>query len=161
MELFWETDPAKILEELADVLEVIRSTCKVLGRTPHELEELAALKRKERGGFEEGLVLIETEEVPLMSEPVEESLFPRDNQPFGRGRVSTSKAPMQVQARKDALHISLIPPVQSGSTRQIRVSLSDFDLEAVVTYKNKEIRIAIRKPVPIDTPGQLTFEFPL
>lgn len=74
-ELFWETDPSRILEELADLLEVIRSTCGVLGRSPEELEELTALKRKERGGFSEGIVLVETEEVPLMSAGGEESLF--------------------------------------------------------------------------------------
>ena len=162
-ELFWETDPARILEELADVLEVIRSTCKVLGRTPQELKKLATLKRKERGSFEEGLVLIETEEVPLMSEPVEESLFPHDNQPFRRRKTSTNKAsgPVQVQARKDALHISLIPPLSPGSTAQFRVPLSELELEAVVTYRSKEIRIAIRKPTPADVPGQLTFDFAL
>ena len=156
-ELFWETDPSRILEELADLLEVVRSTCAVLGRKPEELEELAALKRKERGGFEKGLMLIETEEVPLMNTHSEISLFSGSESQTNQARMlpRNVRPPAAVHVRKDALHVSLVPPLPSGGVIHAKFSVGELEFEALVSYRNKEIQVVVRKPVQEDAPGQL------
>ncbi len=47
----------KNLEELADVMEVLFSLAKNLGYSEEELMKKRAEKKKERGGFDEGIVL--------------------------------------------------------------------------------------------------------
>jgi len=47
------------LEELADILEVIRAIVDLRGETWEELEKVRVEKAEERGGFEKRLVLLE------------------------------------------------------------------------------------------------------
>ena len=47
----------KSLEEMADVLEVLRAICVARGYTIDELEEMRTKKAKERGGFENRVFL--------------------------------------------------------------------------------------------------------
>lgn len=51
----------KNLEELADMLEVIYAATLARGFTLEELEATRAMKKETRGGFEEKILLIETE----------------------------------------------------------------------------------------------------
>jgi len=54
-------DPS--LEELADVLEVIEALCTIdLGCSRQQLEETMLEKRRQRGGFVKGVVLINSAE---------------------------------------------------------------------------------------------------
>ena len=48
------------IEELADMLEVIRAATIARGYTLEELEDVRAKKAEKRGGFEEKILLIET-----------------------------------------------------------------------------------------------------
>ncbi len=50
------------IEELADLLEVIRAAALARGYTPEELEAVRAEKAVRRGGFEKKILLIETTE---------------------------------------------------------------------------------------------------
>ena len=50
------------IEELADLLEVIRAAAVARGYTPEELEAVRARKAEKRGGFEKKILLIEAEE---------------------------------------------------------------------------------------------------
>ena len=50
------------LEELADLLEVMHGVVDHTGHTWEELESLRLKKKQERGGFEEGIVLLEVVE---------------------------------------------------------------------------------------------------
>jgi hypothetical protein len=60
-ELF-EADNQQLLEEIADVYEVLRALVVCENHTWSEIEEIANAKRVERGGFMDGLWLIETQE---------------------------------------------------------------------------------------------------
>lgn len=51
----------KNLEELADVLEVVSALAKMLGHSDEELFKMREEKKSERGGFEEGIVLLNVE----------------------------------------------------------------------------------------------------
>lgn len=66
LELFWADTPDHRKEEIADLLEVLHSLSKHEGFKHEELEDIATNKRTERGGFDEGLVLKETLDVPLI-----------------------------------------------------------------------------------------------
>jgi predicted house-cleaning noncanonical NTP pyrophosphatase (MazG superfamily) len=44
-------------EELTDLIEVIYAICEAHGFDREDLEEMRRLKKEERGGFEEGVVL--------------------------------------------------------------------------------------------------------
>ena len=52
-----EYQESKSLEELADLLEVIRAVVKARGWTMEELEQVRAEKAAERGGFEKKILL--------------------------------------------------------------------------------------------------------
>ncbi|MET0388144.1 MAG: nucleoside triphosphate pyrophosphohydrolase [Polyangiales bacterium] len=50
---------AALLEELADVTEVVQALCEVSGITPLELEACRLAKQRERGGFAAGVYSVE------------------------------------------------------------------------------------------------------
>ncbi len=50
------------IEELADLLEVIRAVTIVRGSSPEELEKIRAEKAQKRGGFEKRILLKEVQE---------------------------------------------------------------------------------------------------
>ena len=56
-----EYQESKSLEELADLLEVMAAVVKARGYTWEELERIRVRKREKRGGFEERILLIESE----------------------------------------------------------------------------------------------------
>ncbi|MEK4487383.1 nucleoside triphosphate pyrophosphohydrolase [Psychrobacillus sp. FSL H8-0484] len=51
------------LEELADILELIHAALPIHEATYEELEKIRIAKKEKRGGFEEGIYLIEVEDV--------------------------------------------------------------------------------------------------
>ena len=158
-ELFWESDPVNMFEELADLLEVVRGMCAVLNRSMDDLEKVADAKKGERGGFEEGIVLIDTREVPLTAPKTPHELFPDDvvDQVMAQSRVAPGASPPKL--RKDSIVISAIPPTHYGGTSEFLVSLTDFDLDLSITYRAKELRIAVKRRQPTESPNQLQFTF--
>ena len=58
----YEAEHQQLLEEIADVYEVLRALVVRENHTWSEIEEIANAKRVERGGFMDGLWLIETQE---------------------------------------------------------------------------------------------------
>lgn len=55
----------EMMEELGDVLDVLDALCTVSGTDLDAVRAWTARKREERGGFERGLVLLDTRERPL------------------------------------------------------------------------------------------------
>ena len=53
------SDSGGDIEELADVLEVIRAICVAMGHTLEELEDVRARKARTRGGFQKRLFLVD------------------------------------------------------------------------------------------------------
>jgi predicted house-cleaning noncanonical NTP pyrophosphatase (MazG superfamily) len=66
-ELF-EADNQQLLEEIADVYEVLRALVACENHTWSEIEEIAKHKRGERGGFEDGTWLIESLEKDIRAD---------------------------------------------------------------------------------------------
>ena len=57
-----EYQESKSMEELADLLEVVRAVALARGSTPEELEEIRRQKAEKRGGFEKKILLEEVTE---------------------------------------------------------------------------------------------------
>jgi predicted house-cleaning noncanonical NTP pyrophosphatase (MazG superfamily) len=56
-----DAPPAELLEEVADVFEVLRGIASASGATWEQVEMQAAAKREERGGFVQGVWLVATD----------------------------------------------------------------------------------------------------
>ena len=152
LELNAESDPDKTFEELADVLEVISTICDLYDRRFDELRATADKKRAERGGFEKGLVLVETKEVPLLGRELS-GLFSEQSIQRVSDRIietpGTLKAidePRQIRATAQGMRISLVPPDPASRRRRYTVPLREHALEAVVEYTDKEIIVSL-KPI--------------
>lgn len=50
-------DSTGSVEELADLLEVVRAICRVKGYNMHDVEDARTIKRQQRGGFDEKVFL--------------------------------------------------------------------------------------------------------
>lgn len=77
-----DSAPETLAEEIADVLEILKSLCQVADLSWDDVERLRQSKRKKRGGFDEGVVLIETQPDPPRPEPAPQ-LFHDDVLPGG------------------------------------------------------------------------------
>ncbi|MCR5297364.1 MAG: nucleoside triphosphate pyrophosphohydrolase [Clostridiales bacterium] len=53
---------SKSMEELADLLEVVRAVAFARGSSPEEVEEIRRMKAEKRGGFEKKILLEEVTE---------------------------------------------------------------------------------------------------
>ena len=107
-EFKWARTDDQNIEELADVLEVIRGVCKLYDLELGDLEQIAEEKREKRGGFEEGMVLVATQEQSAIKlkaeqtelfEPVEGSLDVKRKptlQMFARGAIDNFKSLTEV-----------------------------------------------------------------
>ena len=159
LELLAESDPLRAFEELADLLEVLRSACTTLDRKMEDLERVADAKRKGRGGFDEGIVLLHTEEVPLVGPQEAQGLFAETElgSGFMRGKfVPGTQAP---KLRKEGVNVSLIPPVAIGAQKEFVVPLPDSDFDLHIAYKSKFVRVVLRPRPPIESPDQMNFSF--
>lgn len=66
LELFWAETFEEMREEIADLLEVIRALCVHEHIEDSELKRLEEAKRENRGAFDRGFFLKETQEVPII-----------------------------------------------------------------------------------------------
>lgn len=56
------TNDTDAVEELADILELIHAALKIQGKSFDELEAVRVKKKEKRGGFDQGLYLIDVED---------------------------------------------------------------------------------------------------
>ena len=157
LEFYAEDDAGRAFEELADLLEVIESSCFVLDRSFDDLKLVAKAKREERGGFKEGVVLVETREVPLISSD-SRTLF-ENGQSADAGRGSHWKAIMREtrapKLRGKTVRVSLIPPDPTLLDKRIAIPLGERDEEIVITYGPKEVLLSVRPSTVRPDPRQL------
>jgi predicted house-cleaning noncanonical NTP pyrophosphatase (MazG superfamily) len=169
IELFWETDNSRIVEELTDLFEVVESIWRVCNKSFDELLAAAEKKRRERGGFEAGVVLLETRSVPLITPELKSVGLFQDTEEDAS--LTTSEKPLapsgsqfsktrRPRADSDGIIISLVPPdpIQPGDAV---LAFPDGLHEAKIHYSGCEVRVVIQAPTPLrDQPGQLQLPFP-
>jgi len=80
-EFYWSKQNDNMIEELADILEVIKGSCKAFGINFNEIETISDRKKEARGGFDEGVYLVATKENSLFQvKSNKKALFPEDDQ---------------------------------------------------------------------------------
>ena len=163
LELYWESDPAKVFEELADLLEVIESICRLFGRNFDNLRSVTETKRKERGGFKDGVVLVETREVPLIGREPRQVSFLDMNESGEAIKISrfATKSVRKPIVRGKNIVIPLIPPDPTECSGQIIIPLGDSDQEAVITYTKKEVFVITRPIIRRRTDTKQLLLFPI
>ena len=121
LEFFWETTPSHLLDELADVYEVLDSIRKLKGWTTQDVQAAMDHKRDERGGFDEGIVLVDTQSVPLINTmSSDDSLFrdtESENTPTERNApvAKTIAELRKPRTLGDEIIISLVPQTAGAS----------------------------------------------
>jgi len=132
LELYWEERNDSIIEEMADVYEVLLGLCKIYGIDFQVVNDIAKRKRGQRGGFEEGVFLIATKENSLLK--FDES----DNELFVRTSIDKS-------LRKRSIN----RPFKKGLIEKLR-TLNELDNVSIpyihpTKQKNDPIRFLIKQ----------------
>jgi predicted house-cleaning noncanonical NTP pyrophosphatase (MazG superfamily) len=116
-------EPAQKLEELADVLEVVRGLAVTSGIEWDELEAIAAAKRENRGGFEQQTVLLET------ARPMP----PRASEP--RGGDNQSLIPLR--------DLGMVTVQGASASISFSRLLSSRSMEVALTVSGRLIQVAV------------------
>lgn len=162
LEFFWEEDEDKTIEELADIYEVIRSTCKIFAINIDELIAIADKKFEKKGGFEKGTFLLETSEealikvIPQDEQATLDLSFEEKKTDEGKSYKLPKKANM-IQVVENSIHIPYIQPLDLHSNEKAfiqEINLDNFIF--TVEYKKKNIVIKLKQDKSSDNPNQLT-----
>jgi predicted house-cleaning noncanonical NTP pyrophosphatase (MazG superfamily) len=153
LEHYWARNPQEAREELADLLEIIRTAARVQGLDIDAIEETAARKREKRGGFDAGIVLIETRDPGDRGDA--RSLL--DEQPRGQRLRSVTRRPKRLPSRR--MLVPIVPPDGWEQGKTYVHALDSVD-EIAFTYGKDAILIEVRpRPVTPDA-NQLRLELP-
>ena len=152
VEVAWAPDRS-LLEELADVLETIRSIGSEIGASLEDITLVADKKRTARGAFEDGIVLVDTVEDPLIAleEASQLDLRYPDLRRSSHLRVSPQatmvpgRQGVEVQVRDpDHLRLRLpyAPPVENPAERSIELG-SQQHWRITISYLRDEMTVEL------------------
>ncbi len=149
-ELSFAVGREALVEELGDLFEVVRSLSSLLGLDLVKLTEVADQKKEARGGFDEGIVLVSTQERVLGDAGIATEAEVTDTP----GRV-----PPYVVQTDDNGPIIRIPVRSVGlptpQTTYIRLAGLDFEVE--VDYRSDAVDVLLMPANEPQPQGQLTF----
>ncbi len=158
----WGTDTESVIEELADIIEVVAAIREQYGISAEALEAIRDTKRKRRGGFERLIYLEETTVRPLsiaMDEGGSLPLIVSDDK--FPGPAATGDRPLlrvdntDEGARTLTISLPLVPPVRSfAPLRTLKVTTGAWSVEAV--YIGAEVSINIERSAPPPPKSQLS-----
>jgi predicted house-cleaning noncanonical NTP pyrophosphatase (MazG superfamily) len=161
VEYYWAADDAASVQELADLLELLQAAARIHEVKFEDVEKEAARKRKERGGFEGGVVLVETHpgmagfggggRSPSMSSAMSSEVGASEVLPPGFAERKVVRLPGR------RLIFPVAPPSGWDENKPYDVIL-DADEEAVVTYGPTTIQIQIRPRQKGPGRNQMTME---
>lgn len=152
-ELHWSQTDDNNIEEMSDVLEVLRGLCKLYGLNLNDLSDIADKKREIRGGFEDGIVLIATKEqsaVRLLAEStdlfadVDKEIDVRTDQRkqfFQKGHLSNLRSLSEVSE----IHLPYVNVV-SPLSNKFRYFIKNEDYNSIVIeYGPKDITLTLER----------------
>ncbi len=159
MEVLSAPSVESLQEEMADVLEVLIALCRVGSSSLKKLEKLAAQKRRKVGGFGKGLMLVQTEDLPLLEVRTGNGLFNVGRIRQARGsHQAIVAAGRRLKTRRDRIIIPLIPSVPNRLRGPSRIYFRNPDLEFEVWYREKSVEV-ILVGAKSDFSTQLTLPF--
>ncbi len=152
LELFWSETNEQCKEELVDLLEVLKALQKHEGFSKRQLESMADDKLSKRGGFGKGLILKETQDVPLIdvgttgSELFDELETGKDDIALLFPVHEPVIGPTPRKEGADLMVIPLVPP-DAGHRHFTPEPLNykNFGLSANIKYREKDIIVEISK----------------
>ena len=155
-ELFSSLGTESSIEELADILEVVRALCKPFGITFEELNQIADRKKAERGGFEEGIFLEETNVKSLINLDKdvtnERTLIDLDNSDSNKKDNLKRKYRNNIIVDYNEVTIPYIPSIEN----QKPFNIEGINANAIVRYSSQGIKIIFRKKKEFNSdPNQL------
>lgn len=143
--------------EMADVYEVLRALCRAIKQPASKLEEDAARKRRKLGGFGTGIVLVETEDTPLVAVRSDYELFGRNKSKVAsllpKSVVVAGRRP---KTHHDRIIVPLIPSAPGRLRGPIRIYLRQLGLALKVSYREKTVEIIFEKERAYVDPAQLS-----
>lgn len=144
-ELYEADVPATVLDEAADIYEILRAILASVGFDETGLAEHADEKRREKGGFELGLLLNATFRRGIRrSERGGERLFVVENS-LGAGQKGRSGRPVSVSGRVGdvVLEMSAVPARRRGE-ELTSIDLHEYGLDAYAEVVRTGARIIVR-----------------
>lgn len=128
LEVAYSDEQDEVVEELADVLAVIRAIATVIGSSWNEVDEEEQQKRNKRGGFEKRLYLQASGYESEGSESKEEGV---------PGTISVRK----LRRGKVGVSLPLIPPLRNDHAS---ACLTFASTQLRVTYKGREVEVSVK-----------------
>lgn len=144
-EHYWADDQREALEELADLLELVDAAARTYGSDLSAVQAIAEKKRGERGGFAEGVVLVET------TEASEGSTFPIDATRSRRLRQNLLRRAIRQPNRRLILPLAPSMRWRLGRTETFPM---DRDEELAVTYTRDGLHLQVRDTTSGPDPAQ-------
>ncbi len=140
VEYFWSADADTDIEELADLLELLRTAARVHDIDFSVIVQAAAAKLEERGGFESGVVLVETRDAPSRS-ALQGDAARLIAVPSTRRRTNSARRVVRLPGGR--LILPVAPPTgwKLGESRTVGLTADD---EVTVTYGPTEILVHIQ-----------------
>ena len=146
-----EIEEDKIIEELADIFEVLRATGKVFGLSMNELEIIANKKTEKKGGFEAGVLLVDTTEASLIN------IIDSSGEPLLINNISTEKSNTYQRIRKskpqqilfgvdNSITLPYILGMGKSKSEEVNAPVNLYEIEGIkIAYNNKGIKIKFIK----------------
>jgi predicted house-cleaning noncanonical NTP pyrophosphatase (MazG superfamily) len=157
LEFFWETDKDKIIEEMADVFEVLKSACSIFGTSITEIEKIAEIKNANKGGFETGLLLLDTSEASLI-ESVDLNAKSTNKKTPTIKSIKNKREKFKIHTNVSENSISL-PYIfggfeQNTNSRQLKFSIELDGRQVEIIYSSGGIKLILNKDKPVADPSQ-------
>lgn len=160
LEVLSSKSPEQLQEEMADVYEVLRALARSARCSPEQVQRAAARKRSKVGGFGKGIVLVETEDTPLIAVKTEDGLFGlKQASTYSGSPRSAVAARRRPNAQHDKIIVPLIPSVPSRLRGPARVALRHLGLSFSISYTEKFVEIVLEKDRPRVDSAQMAFSF--
>lgn len=163
-ECFWESKSDNIIEELADIYELLRGASKIFEIDIDEIEKIADIKREKRGGFDESIFLIETKEKSLIEvkkiKTNEKEIFEKNNNKLSSDKESLIPIYQKSTYIKDTLSVPYIPSI-INSTSKIREEFVTIDSNSqfLVSFDKMNINIRVINKQKDKDKNQLSIDF--
>ena len=145
LEFYFEVKEDKIIEELADIYEVIRAACKIFGTPIDEVVKIADNKSEKKGGFESGVVLLNTEESSLIDviDASGNSLLIDDREKVRKTKGKVIKKKKISFGLDNSITLPYILSDKNSKQSDLTVSVSFLDIKSIkIAYTPKGIKIS-------------------
>jgi predicted house-cleaning noncanonical NTP pyrophosphatase (MazG superfamily) len=156
LELYRAERTGDLAEESADLLEVVTALATRLQEAGFDVHKIAEQKKSARGGFEQGVFLIETEKGPAQISNESLELFPT---PKGSDNDDViRRADQRLLPRLDgaSIRVSLIP-IRDETIHRLTMPLGETEIDVEVVYKGSHVLVTLRERPPSSDSDQLEF----